>query len=120
MAVCDFDMRFTFVVTGWAGSAHDTWVFFDTLVTYNDKFPYPPQGKYYIVDFGYLNRKGYLAHYKRKVSCARMATWLPSSGIEGGVQLTMLVHPFRNVIEWSFGVFKMRWCILLQLLSYLT
>jgi hypothetical protein len=24
MAVCDFDMRFTFVVTGWLGSVHDT------------------------------------------------------------------------------------------------
>jgi hypothetical protein len=24
MTVCDFDMRFTFVITGWLGSMHDT------------------------------------------------------------------------------------------------
>jgi hypothetical protein len=64
MACCDFDTRFTFVVTGWPGSAHDTRVFLDTLVTYKDNFPHPPQGKYYLVDSGYPNSKGYLAPYK--------------------------------------------------------
>jgi hypothetical protein len=57
MACCDFDMRFTFVVTGWHGSTHDTRVFLDTLVTYKDNFPHPPQGKYYLVDSGYPNSK---------------------------------------------------------------
>ena len=45
MAVCDFDMRFIFVVTGWPGSVHDTRVLLDTLVTYKDQFPHPPHGK---------------------------------------------------------------------------
>jgi hypothetical protein len=44
MAVCDFDMRFTFVVTGWLGSVHDTRVLQDTLITYADRFPHPPEG----------------------------------------------------------------------------
>jgi hypothetical protein len=44
MAVCDFDMRFTFVVTGWPGSVHDTRVLQDTLITYADRFPHPPEG----------------------------------------------------------------------------
>ena len=44
MAVCDFDMRFTFVVTGWLGSVHDTRVLQDTLITYEDRFPHPPEG----------------------------------------------------------------------------
>jgi len=44
MAVCDFDMRFTFVVTGWPGSVHDTRVLLDTQVTYKDQFPKPPNG----------------------------------------------------------------------------
>ena len=61
MAVCDFDMRLTFVITGWPGSAHDTQVFLDTLITYKENFPHPPQGKYYLFDSGYPNRKGYLA-----------------------------------------------------------
>jgi hypothetical protein len=44
MAVCDFDMRFTIVVTGWLGSIHDTRVLSDTLLTYKDQYPKPPNG----------------------------------------------------------------------------
>jgi hypothetical protein len=44
MAVCDLDMRFTFVVTGWLGSVHDTRVLLDTLLTYKDQFQKPPNG----------------------------------------------------------------------------
>ena len=44
MAVCDFDMRFIFVVTGWPGSVHDSRVLLDTLVTYKEQFPHPPEG----------------------------------------------------------------------------
>jgi hypothetical protein len=44
LAICDFDMRFTFVVTGWPGSVHDMRVFNDAITKYADKFPYPPPG----------------------------------------------------------------------------
>jgi hypothetical protein len=44
MAVCDFDMRFIFVVTGWPGSVHDTRVLLHTLLTYKDQFSKPPNG----------------------------------------------------------------------------
>jgi hypothetical protein len=44
MTVCDFGMRFTFVVTGWPGSVHDTRVLLDTLLTCKDQFPKPPNG----------------------------------------------------------------------------
>jgi hypothetical protein len=37
MAICDFDMRFMFVVTGWHGSVHDTRVLQDTVITYGDR-----------------------------------------------------------------------------------
>jgi hypothetical protein len=45
LAVCDFDMRFIFVVARWAGSVHDMRVFNEALVKYADKFPFPPEGK---------------------------------------------------------------------------
>jgi hypothetical protein len=64
LAICDFDMRFTFVVAGWPGSTHDMRVFKDAIEKYGDKFPHPPEGKFYLVDSGYPNRKGYLAPYK--------------------------------------------------------
>jgi hypothetical protein len=44
MVVCDFDMRFTFVVTGWPGSVYDTRVFNEALQKYTDMFPFPPEG----------------------------------------------------------------------------
>ena len=43
MAICDFDMRFTFVVAGWPGSIHDTRVINDAQVEYS-YFPHPPDG----------------------------------------------------------------------------
>jgi hypothetical protein len=45
MAVCDFDTRFTFVIAGWPGSAHDSRIFNDTLCRNSDAFPHPPEGK---------------------------------------------------------------------------
>ena len=46
LAICDFDMRYTFVVAGWPGSVHDMRVFNDALQKYRDKFPSPPQGSH--------------------------------------------------------------------------
>jgi len=44
LAVCDFDMRFTFVLSGWPGSAHDMRVFKDAITTHHHKFSHPPPG----------------------------------------------------------------------------
>jgi hypothetical protein len=44
MAVCDFDMRFTFVLAGWPGSVHDMRPFKDALDRFDHKFPHPPKG----------------------------------------------------------------------------
>ena len=43
MAICDFDMRFMFVVAGWPGSVHDTRVLNDAQVEYS-YFPHLPDG----------------------------------------------------------------------------
>ena len=117
MAVCDFDMRFTFVVTGWPGSAHDTRVFLDTLVTYKKNFPHPPQGKYYLVDSGYPNRKGYLAPYKGQRY--HVPEWQHGRRPVGLKKVFNYHHAsLRNVIERSFGVLKMKWRILLKVPSF--
>jgi hypothetical protein len=44
LAICDFDLRFTFVVAGWPSSTHDTRVFNDALERYGSTFPLPPEG----------------------------------------------------------------------------
>jgi hypothetical protein len=43
MVVCDFDMRFTFVVARWTGSIYDTRVFNEALQKYADKFSFQPE-----------------------------------------------------------------------------
>jgi len=46
MVVCDFDMKFTFVLAGWPGSVHDMRVFNDALTKYSHVFPHPSTGKH--------------------------------------------------------------------------
>ena len=50
MAVCDFDMRFIFVVAGWPGSVHETRVWADARAEY-PSFPHPPNGNYSYMHF---------------------------------------------------------------------
>ncbi|XP_022027780.1 uncharacterized protein LOC110928996 [Helianthus annuus] len=64
MAVCDLNMCFTFVWAGWEGSAHDTRIFNEALRRPELLFPHPMGDKYYVVDAGYPNTKGYLTPYK--------------------------------------------------------
>ncbi|XP_024310800.1 uncharacterized protein LOC112268853 isoform X1 [Brachypodium distachyon] len=64
MAVCDFDMHFTYASIGQPGAMHDTSVLYHAIDKDRVKFPHPPKGKYYLVDASYPNRLGYLAPYK--------------------------------------------------------
>ena len=43
LVICDFDMRFTFVVAGWPGSAHDSRILNHALAHFSS-FPIPPKG----------------------------------------------------------------------------
>ncbi|WVZ71421.1 hypothetical protein U9M48_020011 [Paspalum notatum var. saurae] len=117
LAICDFDMRFTFAVAGWPGSAHDMRVFNDAIRKYGDKFPHPPPGKFYLVDSGYPNRPGYLALYRG--TKYHIPEYRQGSGPSGKKEVFNYLHSsLRNVIERSFGVLKMKWRILLKLPSY--
>jgi hypothetical protein len=44
LAICDFGMRFTFVVASWAGSFHDNLIFNHSTEKYETTYPAPPQG----------------------------------------------------------------------------
>ena len=44
LAVCDFDMRFTYVSTGQPGSMHDTSVLYNAIKVDETFFPHPSQG----------------------------------------------------------------------------
>jgi hypothetical protein len=45
LAVCDFDMRFTYVATGQPGAMHDTSVLYNALRVDEKFFPHPPHHK---------------------------------------------------------------------------
>jgi hypothetical protein len=70
LSLCDFDMRFNFVVAGWPGSVHDMRVFKDAIDKYGDRFPYPPEG----IDLSYdllfhLNALNLHLPYKKLQLC---------------------------------------------------
>ncbi|KAL2893163.1 putative nuclease HARBI1 [Bienertia sinuspersici] len=44
MVACDFDLLFTYVLTGWEGSAHDSRIFLDAIGNESLNFPKPPVG----------------------------------------------------------------------------
>ncbi|XP_024030639.1 uncharacterized protein LOC112094304 [Morus notabilis] len=64
LGVCSFDMRFTYMLAGWEGSAHDARVLASATETREKNFPTPPEGKYYLVDSGYANTDCFLAPYR--------------------------------------------------------
>ena len=133
LAVCDFDMRFTFVLAGWPGSIHDMRVFNDAFEKFGDKFPHPPLGmygllhffivfvivfvmlltlvlscvdKFHLVDSGYPNRPGFLAPYRG--TKYHVSKWREGPATRGKKELFNYIHSsLRNVIEKPFGVLKM-------------
>nr|XP_034902955.1 protein ALP1-like [Populus alba] len=117
MAVCNFDMRFTFVWAGWEGSAHDTRIFHEAIENINIKFPTPPEGKYYLVDAGYPNEYGYLGPYKGERY--HLQDFRRRGQPRNRQEVFNRAHSsLRNVIERSFGVWKQRWRILQNMPAY--
>ncbi|KAK8953807.1 hypothetical protein KSP39_PZI001807 [Platanthera zijinensis] len=118
MAACDFNMCFTFVMSGWEGSAHDSRIFNFATSDPRYEFPNPPQGKYYLVDSGYPLQRGYLKPYQDT------RYHLPDFArggrrAEGRQEIFNHAHSsLRSVIERSFGVWKKKWAILRDMPSY--
>jgi hypothetical protein len=60
LAACSFDLRFTYILSGWEGSSHDSTVFHDARQT---DF-YIPNGRYYLADAGYGSSDVLLVPYR--------------------------------------------------------
>ena len=61
LAVCNFDMQFTYILAGWEGSAHDTAVWRNAHYYKGFK---TPSGKYWLGDAGYVNTDTVLVPYR--------------------------------------------------------
>ncbi|XP_028790499.1 uncharacterized protein LOC114746446 [Neltuma alba] len=117
MAVCDWDMCFTFVLARWEGSAHDARIFDHALTTPSMNFPHPPQGKYYLVDAGYPTPMGYLGPYRRERY--HLPDFRRSSALENDNEAFNYLHSsLRSTIERTFGVWKSKFAILGNMPSY--
>ncbi|KAL6661145.1 hypothetical protein ACP70R_000529 [Stipagrostis hirtigluma subsp. patula] len=62
LAAVDFDLRFTYVLAGWGGSAHDALILADALE--REDGLRVPQGKFYLADAGYAVRPGFLPPFR--------------------------------------------------------
>jgi DDE superfamily endonuclease len=108
MLVCDFDYRFTYVMTGWEGSASDATVL---KSAFDNRFSVP-RCKYYLVDAGYANTPQFIAPYRgvryhvREQRAANEWPW-------NYKELFNLRHAqLRNHIEKLIEIVKMRLPIL--------
>ncbi|XP_058756164.1 protein ALP1-like [Vicia villosa] len=103
------DMQFIYVLPGWEGSASNSRVLRDAISRRNGLIV--PTGYYYLVDAGYTNCEGFLAPYRgcRYHRSEWRRGYTPSNKEE---LFNMRYSMARNVIEWTFGLLKMRWAIL--------
>ena len=60
LAACSFDLRFTYFLSGWEGSTHDSTLFYDARRT---DF-HIPNGKYYLADAGFASSEVLLVPYR--------------------------------------------------------
>jgi hypothetical protein len=87
LAICDFDIRFTFVVAGWSGAAHDMRILNHALANFSS-FPVPSKSMHgtsfplfyvsctciiYFASLAYFSRKilsrGFRLSKPNRVSC---------------------------------------------------
>ncbi|XP_073315818.1 uncharacterized protein [Primulina huaijiensis] len=62
LTACNFDLEFIYVLSGWEGSVHDSNILADALSRNNGLKV--PQGKFFLVDCGYANRRQFLSPFR--------------------------------------------------------
>ncbi|KAL0534207.1 hypothetical protein IC582_028495 [Cucumis melo] len=118
MCVCSFDMLFTYVMSGWEGSANDSRILLECIKNPENKFPMSKRDQYYLVDLGYSNMPGFLAPFRGQryhLRDFRERRHRPRNREE---VFNYRHSSLRNVIERCFGVLKARFPILKQMSPY--
>ncbi|KAL0347869.1 UNVERIFIED_CONTAM: hypothetical protein Scaly_1802900 [Sesamum calycinum] len=110
LGVCNPNMQFIFILSGWEGSVADSRVLRDAIHRPNGLTV--PTGNYYLCDNGYANADGFLTPY-RGVRYHLREWDRTAGGPQNKEELFNLKHSSaRNVIERTFGLLKVRWGIL--------
>ncbi|XP_009775885.1 uncharacterized protein [Nicotiana sylvestris] len=108
LATCTFDLKFTYVLAGWEGTASDSRIMKEAL---NRQDPLKlPEGKYYLVDAGLMLRSGLITPYRGERYHLKEYSRNPP---RNPCELFNLRHAsLRNTIERAFGVLKKRFPII--------
>ncbi|KAJ4801431.1 nuclease [Rhynchospora pubera] len=108
LAACTFDLKFTYVLPGWEGTASDSKIIKSAL-----NRPCPliiPEGKYYLVDAGFMTKSSLLTPYRATRYHLKEYSRNPPRNPR---ELYNLRHSsLRNAIERAFGVLKKRFPII--------
>ncbi|XP_010412502.1 PREDICTED: putative nuclease HARBI1 [Camelina sativa] len=109
LAICNFKMEFIYTYVGTPGRAHDSKIL--TYCAQNDEyFPTPPEGRYFLVDSGYPNRKGYLSPYRR--TRYHPHQWPGGPPTNENEMFNKRHSSLRSVVERTFGVWKGKFAII--------
>ncbi|KAG6486803.1 hypothetical protein ZIOFF_055383 [Zingiber officinale] len=108
LAACSFDLKFTYILSGWEGTASDSRIVKNAL-SRRDKLLIP-HGKYYLVDSGFMLKRGLITPYRGiRYHLKEYSRCGPTNAKE----LFNLRHAsLRNAIERAFGVLKKRFPII--------
>ncbi|KAL4580027.1 hypothetical protein LXL04_016201 [Taraxacum kok-saghyz] len=116
LAICDFNMIFTFVVAGWEGIAHDSRILSEALSDPDAPFPLPPPDKYYLCDAAYAHIRGFMAPYRN------VRYWLGDfrrrRALNNKEKFNHAHAKLQNVIECAYGVLKARFPILKRMTPF--
>ncbi|KAK5772255.1 hypothetical protein PVK06_048535 [Gossypium arboreum] len=108
LAAIIFDLKFSYVLAGWEGSAHDSRILSDALS--RPRGLRIPEGKYYLADAGYGIRNGYITPYR---GVRYHLKEFSDQGPENAKKLFNLRHSsLRITIERVFGILKKRFRVL--------
>ena len=118
LAVCDFDLKFKYIVSGWDGSASDSAVYHDSRL--NDLTI--PAGKYFLADAGFPICEGLLipfrgvryhlqewgrANLRFVTMFLRVPYLINFTSPSNAEELFNLHHAMAcNVVEQIFGILK--------------
>ncbi|XLR47778.1 hypothetical protein S83_032438 [Arachis hypogaea] len=110
LGVCNREMGFVYVLSGWEGSASNSRILRDAITRrVSLKIPH---GNYYLVDAGYINGLGFLTPYRGTRYHVR--EWAQGARAPHNYQeyFNRVHSSARNIIERCFSLLKKRWSIL--------
>ncbi|GLT95036.1 hypothetical protein SLE2022_127410 [Rubroshorea leprosula] len=108
LAACTFDLKFTYVLTGWEGIASDSRIIKDALKREDNLII--PKGKFYLVDAGFMLKSDLITPYRGvRYHLKEYSNNPPQNAKE---LFNLRYAALRNAIERAFGVLKRRFEIL--------